>query len=319
MTELQRPAIRYATQDSRAYRLGLPVALFTVVLEVALLFSWCAGYVGTRFGVDMAPPYMLLFWRSVASAAVLLPLAWRGLRKLRAADVARQAAFGMFGMSTYMASFTLAIHQGASTAVVALIMDLLPVAVALLSWPVLGVALTRRQWAGTALGALGIWIAADLSGGGGAPAHTYAFPVLGTLATAFISLLQTGRRQVPVLQALFVQCLMATLVFGIAAQFEGGLQPVPTWRFASAIAWLVLFASFGSWGLYYLALRYLPASRVTGTLFLSPPLTAVWAWAVFDEPLSISLGVGFLVALGGLLLARHHGQREPSSATSPEA
>lgn len=72
--------------------------------------------------------------------------------------------------------------------------------------------------------------------------------------------------------------------------------------FAGGIAWLVLFATFGAWGLYYLALQEFSAARVTAVLYLSPPVTMVWAWVMFDEPLSWLMLAGLTISLGGIVL-----------------
>lgn len=56
------------------------VALATVVgLEVALVLSWSAGFVGIRFAIDYAPIFLILLWRSLVSGLVLLHSQyWRG-------------------------------------------------------------------------------------------------------------------------------------------------------------------------------------------------------------------------------------------------
>lgn len=305
MTPPSTPATPSARQRGLVGRFGLPAAA-VLLLEGALLFSWSAGFVGTRYAVEQAPPFLVLFWRSLISALVMLPWAVQGIRRLNPRDVARQIGFGVFGMAAYSGSFTVALHRGASTGVVALVMDLLPLAVALLTWPVLRTPLTHGQWIGTALGTLGGWIAADLSNAASPVAPSiYAIPLLGMFATAVITLLQSDRQStsMPLLQLLCVQCFTASLVFAVLAGSAGNLAPVPTWQFAGAIAWLVIFATFGSWGLYYATLRFSTASRVTATLFLSPPITAVWAWLAFDEPPSLTLAVGFAMSLAGVYIA----------------
>lgn len=41
---------------------------------------------------------------------------------------------------------------------------------------------------------------------------------------------------------------------------------------------------------------------MTAVLYASPLLTLVWAWMMFDEPLSISIVVGLLVSLVGFAM-----------------
>jgi drug/metabolite transporter (DMT)-like permease len=57
-------------------------------------------------------------------------------------------------MAGYLSGFAPAIGQGVPTGLLALGADMLPLAVALLSWPMLGQALTRGQWLGSGVGVL---------------------------------------------------------------------------------------------------------------------------------------------------------------------
>lgn len=273
-------------------------------LELALLLSWSAGFVGTRFATDHAPMFLILLWRSLVSGVLLLPVAWLLGPPLRGRDVLQQLAFGALAMSGYLAGYGWAIAQGAPTGIVALITDMLPLAVAVMSWPVLGRALTGQQWLGSLLGVAGVLVASGGASGGGVSLWVYCGPVLGTLALAWATLLQQrcSSAAMPVYQSLCLQCLAAAVVFAGFAWIEGGLMPVMTAPFVGGIAWLVFIATFGSWGLYYLALKKFSAARVTAVLYLCPPLTMVWAWAVFDEPLSWSMAVGLLVSLAGTVM-----------------
>lgn len=45
-------------------------------------------------------------------------------------------------------------------------------------------------------------------------------------------------------------------------------------------------AYFGGYALYWVCLRRSSATRVSTVLYLSPPITMLWAWAMFNEPLS---------------------------------
>jgi drug/metabolite transporter (DMT)-like permease len=282
------------------------MALATVVgLDVALVLSWSAGFVGIRFTIDYAPIFLILLWRSLVSGLVLLPFAlWMGPR-MRGKDVLHQMAFGAVAMSGYLAGYSLAIAQGAPTGIVALITDMLPLAVALLSWPVLGQALTGRQWVGTGVGVAGVLIASGWSTQPTqSPGWVYILPVLGTTLLALATLLQkrSASSAMPVYQSLCLQCLSASVIFAGFAWNEGSVLPVMNQAFAGGIAWLVCIATFGAWGLYYIALRKSTPARVTAVLYVSPPVTMIWAWVMFNEPLSWAMAMGLVVSLIGILI-----------------
>jgi len=284
---------------------GLWAIFVLILLEAALVISWSAGFVGVRFAVDHAPIFLILLWRSLVSGLILLPFALMLGPKLKWQDVLPQIGFGALAMSGYLAGFALAISFGVPTGLVALITDMLPLAVAILSWPLLGQALNARQWFGSALGLAGVLIASGWSVKiGEVPLWAYGLPVLGTLSLAMATLLQKRSRAntMPVHQSLCIQCLSAAAIFALLAWYEGGIIPVMEPSFIGGILWLVFIATFGAWSLYYIALKKSSPTRVTAILYLSPPVTMIWAWLMFGEPLSWAMVVGLIVSLIGIII-----------------
>jgi drug/metabolite transporter (DMT)-like permease len=293
------------TMASDPPRSGLFGVVLLIAVEAALVVCWSAGFVGIRFASDHAPIFLILFWRSLVSGLVLLPFALIFGPRLRCRDLPPQMLFGALAMAGYLSGFALAIGEGVPTGLVALITDMLPLVVALLSWPMLGQALTGRQWLGSLIGLAGVLIASGWSLTlGDVPLWAYGLPVLGTLSLALATLLQkrSPAGTLPVHQSLCLQCLSAAAILGVAAWAEGGVAPVPEAGFIGGILWLVVVATFGAWGLYYLALRRSSPARVTAVLYLSPPVVMVWAWLLFGEPLSWAMAIGLAVSLAGIVI-----------------
>jgi drug/metabolite transporter (DMT)-like permease len=283
----------------------LKAIALAMLLEAALVISWSAGFVGIRFANDYAPIFSILLWRSLVSGLLLLPFALTLGPRPALKAVLSQSAFGALAMSGYLGCFALSISHGVATGLVALITDMLPLVVALLSWPVLGQKLTHRQWLGTGIGLLGVVVASGITTQTGhIPLWAYLLPVLGTASLALATLLQKGSasNSMPVYQQLCIQCLSAAAIFALFAWNEGSLLPVLNPGFIGGILWLVFVATFGAWGLYYLALRHTSAARVTAILYLSPPVTMIWAWLMFDEPLSWSMAAGLAISLVGIVI-----------------
>ena len=296
--------------------------LVAVALEVALVVSWSAGFVGVRFALDYAPIASVLMWRSLVSGLLLLPLLLRAMPRLRMRDVLEQAAFGVLAMATYLGLYSLAIEYGAPTGIVALITDMLPLMVALLSWPLLQQRLNARQWLGTAIGVAGVLLASQgAMQWGSAPLWAFALPVVGTAAFALGTLLlrNSPSRHLPIHLQICIQCLAAALAYAPFAWAQGGLLPDMQPEFVGGILWLTCVATFGAWGLYYLALRRFSPARVTAVLYTSPPLTLVWAWLVFGEPMSVGIVLGLVVSLAGFVVfatARSGPGRQISASVS---
>ncbi|KSV92456.1 DMT family transporter [Sinorhizobium sp. GL28] len=281
------------------------VIVILILLEAALVVSWSAGFVGIRFAIDHAPIFLILLWRSLVSGLLLLPFALTIGPKIRWKDAAPQMLFGALAMSGYLAGFALAISYGVPTGLVALIADMLPLAVAILSWPILGQALNPRQWLGSFIGLAGVLIASGSSVDlGDVPLWAYGLPVLGTLSLALATLLQkrSPAGAMPVHQSLCIQCLSAAAIFALFAWHEGRVLPVLDPGFVGGILWLVFIATFGAWSLYYLALKKSSPARVTAILYLSPPVTMIWAFVMFAEPLSWAMAAGLTVSLIGIVI-----------------
>jgi drug/metabolite transporter (DMT)-like permease len=292
-----------------------PLALAIIVLlEAALVICWSAGFIGIRFASDHAPIFLILLWRSLASGLVLLPFALAYGPRLRWAGVLPHIIFGALAMSVYLGAFALAIGQGVPTGLVALITDMLPLMVAILSWPLLGYALNRRQWVGSLIGFAGVLIATASSlSFAEVPLWAYLLPVLGTLSLALATLLQkrSSANMMPIHQSLCIQCLSAAAIFAFPAWLEGGVAPILEPGFIGGIAWLVLVATIGAWGLYYLALRKSSPARVTAVLYLSPPVVMIWAWLAFGEPLSWEMALGLIVSLVGIVIVARASRPAP--------
>ena len=289
-----------APRPARATRLIFPL------LATTLVVCWSSGFVGIRFATETAPALTVLFWRSIVSGVLLLPFALMFGPRMSARAVAEQALFGFLGMFLYLGGFAIGIAYRVPTGLVALMADLVPLAIAVLSQPMLGQRLTGRQWIGTGIGMAGVLIvSADVLTLGDAPLFAYLLPLAGMLSFGFTTVLQRrmARTQVAIHQSLSLQCLFAALFFGLCTPFAGSIAPPLTAHFAFGVGWLVLFATFGAWGVYYLALRSYTPARVSSVISLSPPVTMIWAWAMFDEPLSVAMFVGLGVSLLGVSLA----------------
>lgn len=275
-------------------------------MAVMLVIGWSSGFVGIRYAKEEAGIALLLFWRTLISGVVLLPFAIVFGPRLSARAVLAQMGFGVMAVFLYLGGFALAIGQRVPTGLVALISDLLPLAVAAMSQPLLGERLAPRQWLGTGIALAGVLIVTfDSLGFGTAPLWAYVLTVVSMLVFALASILH--RRQpilrMPVYQSLCIHTLTSSVLFGACALLAGdGLAPPLTQEFAIGMAWLVLIATFATYSVYYTALRMFPAAKVSAAIYLSPPVTMIWAWAMFSEPLTPAMFAGLAVTMLGVWL-----------------
>lgn len=274
------------------------------VLASLLILGWSSGFVGIRYANDEASVALLLFWRTLLSGLILLPFALAFGPKMHASAVLYQMGFGVMAVFLYLGGFSVAIEQRVPTGLVALISDLLPLAVAVLSQPVLGETLSLRQWLGTCVAVVGVLIVSvDSLGIGDAPLWAYALTVGSMLIFALASVLHRGqtRHVMPVHQSLCIHSLTGAVLFGVCSWALGdGLAPPMTRGFAIGMAWLVALGTFVSYFVYYIALRLYPAAKVSAAIYLSPPVTMIWAWFLFDDPLSTIMFIGLAITLIGV-------------------
>lgn len=286
----------------RHWRRALPLPL----LEAGLVLSWSSGFVGARFSLDYAPAFLVVFWRCVLVTLLLTPMAWRGLRRASPAALLHNAGIGLLAMAGYLCGVVGGIALGVPAGLAALVADLLPVGVALLSVVLLHQRLPGQAWAGLAIGSLGVLLvthgALSL---GHAPLWAYGLPLLGMLSLAFATLWQQRLGEGTALGPwvnLWLQCAVSAIAFALVQGAQGSLAPLPTAGFAMSVLWTAALSTLGGYGLYWVCLARAGHTRVASVLFLSPGVTLFWGWCMFGEPLSWGMLAGTAVSAAGIWL-----------------
>lgn len=273
-----------------------------LLLEAALVVAWSSGFIGARLAADTPSVFLVLFWRFVIVAVLLAPfVASAGLSPR---SLGLQALLGLLAMFGYLALGVAAIDRGVPVGTAALISALQPLATAALAGSVLGERVPGRGWLGLAIGFGGVALAVGGSLGD-APAWAYGLSLLSMASLVAATLIAKAMPDAtPALPALGIQGTVAAVLFAPLAVAEGGVMPVAGRGFLAAVAWFVLFSTVGGYGLYWLCLRRTTATRVGSLIYLTPPVTMLWAWAMFAEPMTPAALAGFGLCLLGVVLAR---------------
>lgn len=284
------------------------------------MLSWSSGFIGARFSLDYAPPLLVVFWRCVLVTLVLFPFVARNLRRTSAAVLLKNAGIGLLAMAGYLAGITQGIALGVPAGLAALFADLLPMGLALLAAGVLGQRLAWPVWAGLVIGLVG---AALVTHGalawGDAPLWAYALPLLGMLSLAVATLWQKHlppSQSLGLLPNLWLQCCVSGFAFALVEGLQGSLAPIPSTGFILSVLWTAGLSTIGGYGLYWLCLRRASATRVASVLYLSPPVTMLWAWAMFNEPLSWQMVSGMAVSGIGIWMVVRTETRQPVADTA---
>ncbi|WP_204128019.1 DMT family transporter [Pseudomonas ogarae] len=276
------------------------------LLEAALLLTWSSGFVGARFSIDYAPALLVVFWRCVVVTLLLLPFVARALHRTSPVVLLKNAGIGLLAMAGYLAGITQGIALGVPAGLAALVADLLPMGLALLTAGVLKQRLAWQVWAGLLIGLLGVMLVTQGAlAWGNAPWWAYGLPLLGMLSLAIATLWQKylpPAHSLGLLPNLWLQCCVSGLAFALVEGAHGSLAPIPSTGFVISVLWTAGLSTMGGYGLYWLCLRRATATRVASVLYLSPPITMLWAWTMFNEPLSWQMVSGMAVSGIGIWL-----------------
>jgi len=282
----------------------------TLIRAMPLVFVliWSTGFIVARYGMPLAPPMTFLALRYTFSILCFLPwivlarVAWPRTR----AQWLHLSVTGVLMHGGYLGGVWVAVKAGMGSGLVALIVGLQPVLTAF--WlSSTGGHVTRRQWLGLALGFAGLVmvVSRKFGAGGEADAFNLSFAIFALLSITAGTLYQKRHvESCDVRSANTVQLMAALAVTLPFALFE--TEAIQwTSEFIAAMAWSVLALTIGGSSLLYILIQRGAATAVTSLLYLVPPTTALMAWVLFSEPITVVTLVGTaLTAFGVSLVVR---------------
>lgn len=288
-------------------------------MPAVFVLIWSTGFIVAKFGLPYAPPLTFLVLRYVLS--IVCFLIWIRLAHAPWPRVPQQwlhlAVTGLLMHAVYLGGVWMAIKAGMGSGLSALIVGLQPVLTAL--W-ISGVSalgnpakanahnrVTARQWMGLVLGLGGLLLVVSrkFGSGGEATVFTLACAVIALLGITAGTLYQKRFLEpTDVRTANVIQLGAALLVTLPLALLETGAI-VWNREFLGAMAWSVLALTLGGSSLLYLLIQRGAATLVASLLYLVPPTTALMAWALFGELITMTTVVGTaLTAIGVSLVVR---------------
>ena len=272
------------------------------------VFLWSTGFVGAKYGLPYADPFIFLSLRIFIAAGILFIAArlMNAQISLTRSDIGKSSLIGLFLHAFYLGGVFFAISQGVSAGVAAVITSLQPVFVSILAVKVLGEKLRWSQFAGLVTGLIGVVLVLG-------PTFDSSVSKIG-LAGVFVALLGSTTAtlmqkkfgaDIPLVVGTAYQYLAAGAVLGIAALATGGTRIEFTPKFGAAMIWLILALSVGAVLLLLRLLNSGSAASVSSLFYLVPPATALEAYVLFGEKVNTQgfLGIG-VTALGVWLVIR---------------
>ncbi|WP_296872805.1 DMT family transporter [Tibeticola sp.] len=290
-----------------------PSGLLVRSMPAVFVLIWSTGFIVARYGMPYAPPFKFLSVRYALS--ILAFLVWIFAAGVRWPSDRRQwwhlCVTGVLMHGGYLGGVWAAVKAGMGSGLSALIVGLQPVLTAVwLSSRQGAEAVSRRQWLGLWLGFIGLALVVSRKFGHGAPGDLVSPLNLGFAVLALLSItagtLYQKRHVTPcdVRTANAVQLIAALIVTLPLALLESESMQ---WNgeLIGAMGWSVLGLTLGGSSLLYMLIQRGAAASVASLMYLVPPTTAVMAWLLFAEPITLTTLIGMgLTAFGVSLVVR---------------
>lgn len=273
-------------------------------LPAAFIVVWSTGYLASKVAIAHAGPFTVLVLRfgiaalAFAALAAIARPAWPPARTL-----AHSAVVGLLSLALQFGALYTGMAHGASAGIAALVIGAMPIGVSLLA-TLTGEALTRRQWAGFALGFAGVvLVVADRIDPNALTPAAFAALLVALVGISAGTVYQKRHAtDVDLRIGLGVQHAVATLALLPFAVHEG-FRHDGSAAFALSMGWLVAVNSLGGFGLLFVLIRRGAATSVAALFYLVPAATAAMSWLVLGESLTAFKFAGFALAAGGVFLA----------------
>jgi drug/metabolite transporter (DMT)-like permease len=278
---------------------GLKLARFAPVLFVLL---WSTGFVGAKYGLPYADPFIFLSVRVLIAGLILFAVAavMKSPIAIGVSAITRSSLIGFFLHTCYLGGVFYSISKGLPAGVAAVVTSLQPVLVSVLAVRVLGEQLRFKQVVGLLLGLIGVVLVLG-------PSFEQDIPVSGVIgilvaligSTAATLLQKRIGADVPLIAGTAYQYLASGFVLALAAIATGGTRIEWSGQFVVAFVWLIAVLSVGAILLLLWLLNSGSAASVSSLLYLVPPATALEAFLLFGEKVDTQgfLGIG-ITALG---------------------
>ena len=265
---------------------------------------WSTGFIGTKYVLGGAEPLTYLAVRMVFAVMLMALIAaiWRP-KWPNATGAIHSAVAGLLVHGFYLGGTAIAISLSIPAGLSALIPGLQPILTSTLANRWLGERVTPLQWTGLLLGLAGtILVLHNRSMSGAAMWGWVASGVALvsiTLGTLYQKRFCGG---IDWRAGNLIQFVAAGLLYALGAWlFE---QRVIDWNreFILSLIWLVIVLSVGSIGLLYWLIRRSAATSVASLFYLVPAVTAIMAYALFDERLDAISIAGMAICAAAVLL-----------------
>ncbi len=282
--------------------------LLITLMPWVFVAMWSTGFIGAKFGLPYVEPLTFLLVRYLLLVVILLPIALIGRITWPSWSLAGHIAVaGVLVHGVYLGGVFLAIAHGLSAGLASLVVGLQPLLTAVVVGPLLGERVALRQWFGLILGLVGVGLVvgeklflANAVGFSAVGMILAAGSLVGmTLGTVYQKRYCGGME---LRSGTVIQYVAAAIPTAIGAYAMESMKITWSGEFIFALLWLVLVLSIGAISLLMVMIKRGAVARVASFFYMVPPVTALVAWALFDERLGLMALAGMAIAVAGVAL-----------------
>jgi len=268
---------------------------------------WSTGFIVARYAMPYTDPMTFLTMRFLGVLVVMAPfIVWWKITWPNWRTSGHIAVAGLLLHMGYLGGVWTAIKMGIPAGLSALIVGLQPVLTAFLA-AMVAERVSPRQWMGLILGFSGVAIVlAQKLGFEGVTFAGVALCLMALLSFTLGTLYQ--KRFCPMFDLRAGSVIQYAASGVISALLMLWLEPMEViWSvpLVGALVWSILPLSIGAMSLWFLLLRHGAATRVSSLMYLTPPTTAILAWWLFAELITVWIALGTLVTVSGVWLVTH--------------
>ncbi|NRA56338.1 MAG: DMT family transporter [Gammaproteobacteria bacterium] len=275
------------------------------LVPVIFVLLWSTGFIGAKFALPYIEPFNLLFIRMLMTIAVFaLLLLWFKVPMPPLHLIKHQVVAGLLIHGGYLGGVFAAIKWQMPAGVTALLVSMQPLLTALISLGLYRQRLSKLQCLGLALGFAGVVLVLSSKQHDGDLVLTWPMMLAATVALFGITIGSLYQKRfgggVNLLAASFIQfsattVLMAVLTYSFETQ-EVDWQ----WPLIATLMWLVFGLSVAAVLLLLFMINEGESAKVAAYFYLVPGVTAVEAWLLFDETLSLIAVAGVAISVIGV-------------------
>jgi drug/metabolite transporter (DMT)-like permease len=286
-------------------------------MPAVFVLIWSTGFIVAKFGLPFAPPLTFLAIRYFCSIVCFLIWIWlsKAVWPQDKKQLLHLGITGVFVHAGYLGGVWVAVKGGMGSGLAALIVGFQPILTALwLTWMNASTtttnkqpAVTNRQWLGLLLGLAGLLLVVARKFGTTNEVTTLTFiaAIFALLCITAGTLYQKSYVLATDVRTANVIQLGAAFVVTLPLAILESETIVWNASFIGAMAWAVLALTLGGSSLMFMLIQRGAATTVTSLMYLVPPTTALMAWLLFNESITLVTVLGIvLTAIGVSLVVR---------------